>query len=200
MTPIPVTLVTENASQDPVTDALYLSILHDLRAQGMTYRDLADALGGSPAAWRFRDIGERSFTDEARQALRTFTDEFPPLPLTVGQVAEQMVDPDAAVYLVGGLPDGERVRRVLLLAKDGQVSVSANGTVSAAYASAETGDGGKGSVTHVISGAGAKRDTRYRPTVSACNRAWLKAQGLTVNGAIEGLRIRLDRDNEEGTT
>lgn len=44
------------------------------------------------------------------------------------------------------------------------------------------------------------RDTRHRLTVSAENKAWLDEKGLTADGAVSWLRIRLDRDNGQCQT
>jgi len=184
---IPVTVVTRNATQDPVTHDLYRQILADLRAQGMTYRSLAEAMGFSAAMWRFWERGERTLSREAMQALREFTDEFPAMPPTVQEVVAGMVDPDAAVHMIGELAAGELVRRVLLLANVGNVQISANGAITA-KTGLDTGEGDRTPVTPVTSTQGARRDKRFRPTVSAENKKWLKAKGLSADAAIERLR------------
>jgi len=175
---IPVTIVTANATQDPVTPDLYRQILADLRAQGMTYRQLADALGFSAAMWRFWERGERPLSREAMQALREFTDEFPAMPPTVAEVVAGMVHPDATVYMVGDLPTGDLVRRVLLLAQGGKVSVSANGTITAMA--------GHEAVTPVTQPR--PMDRRHRLTVSKANYEWLRTAGISADQAIERMK------------
>lgn len=212
MSTLPVTLVTKDASQDLLTDNDYRAIITGLREiNGWSYQRLADEAGHNGKAWwQAVEKGNRQIDEQGRNALRRLTDgELPEQPPSVTAVTEAMIHPDAAMYLVGALPVGERVRRVLMLA-DGDVAVYANGDVHAeslqAVLSASTQKdiqtGMCENVTHVtgqISSQGQSQNARsvrkyYRPALPVGLRERIEASGQSVESLVEaGLRA-LERE------
>jgi hypothetical protein len=130
---LPVTLVTQNATADELPDSLYLDILRSLvEVDKMSFQQLATVTGyASKAWWNLRYHGERSLNEEGKNALRRLSEEFEPQPMSVTSVTDKYIHPDAAMWLVGTLDDGEQVRRVVMVAEDGPVTINANGTVTA---------------------------------------------------------------------
>lgn len=190
---LPVTLVTQNASQDPLTDDDYRGIITGLREiNGWSYQRLADeAQHKSKAWWQMVEVGKRPLDEEGRNALRRLTDgELPEQPPSVTAVTEAMIHPDAAMYAVGTLPVGERFRRVLMLA-DGDVAIYANGDVSAkplqAVLSASTG---KGTETGMVENS--ERPTPIAPILGANEnaRSARKRSGVSVTRATEAQNER----------
>jgi hypothetical protein len=188
---IAVTLVTANASQDALTDADYLAIIDSLRGPlyGYSWQRIADETGyNSKAYWHQVSKGARQLDDEARNALRRVTDgELPEQPPSVAAVTDAMIDVDAAMYLIGALEPGERVRRVLMLA-DGDVAVYVNGEITAKPLQAVLSDFGNGhtqtgtpaNVTHVtgaVASVAANREPVYRPVFSTDEKATFEALG-----------------------
>lgn len=190
MTDLPVTLVTANASQDALTDADYIGIIDSLRTLfGYSWQKIADETGyNSKAWWSLVAQGKRQLDDEARNALRRVTDgELPEQLPSVQAVVEHMVDVDAAMYLVGALEPGERVKRVLMLA-DGDVAVYVNGEITAKPLQAvlsdssnvDTQTGTPANVTHVtgaVAAQGASREPVYRPVFSTDEKATFESMG-----------------------
>ena len=133
MNQLPVTLVTQNASIDSVSSAIYLDILKSLvEVDKMPFQAIATATGHmSKAWWNLRYHGVRTLDEDGKNALRRMSEEFPPQPPSVTAVTERMVHPDAAIWLVGDLADGEQVRRVVLVAGAENAAVSVNGTLQA---------------------------------------------------------------------
>jgi hypothetical protein len=188
---IAVTLVTANASVDALTDADYLRIIDSLRGPlyGYSWQRIADETGyNSKAYWHQVSKGARQLDDEARNALRRVTDgELPEQPPSVQAVTDAMVHPDAAMYLVGALEPGERVRRVLMLA-DGDVAVYVNGEITAKplqcvlsdSSNVDTQTGTPHNVTHVtgaVGSVGANREPCYRPKFSVDEKETFEALG-----------------------
>lgn len=200
---LPVTLVTQNATHDSLSDADYRAIITGLREiSGWSYQRLADEAGHNGKAWwQMVEVGKRAIDEQGRNALRRLTDgELPPQPPSVTAVTEAMIDADAAMWLVGTLEPGERVRRVLMLA-DGDVAVYANGSVSAkplqAVLSPATDEGIQTgtheNVTRVTvprNGHGENQNARsarkyWRPALSPELRAKVDAAGVDVEALIE---------------
>jgi hypothetical protein len=188
MSNLPVTLVTQNASQDAVTDAVYLDILKSLiDVDGRSFQWIADKSEyASKAWWNLRYHGKRPFDEESKNALRRLSEEFPQQPPSVTSVTDSMVDPDAAMYLVGALEPGERVRRVLMLADSGAITVHANGTVEAYIHPNET----LHPVTPTVEAQGAKQEQRrHRLTVAPDDYEWMQQNGYqSVSDMIKKLR------------
>jgi len=201
--PLAVTLVTQNATADTLTDDTYLAILRSLvDVDGMSFQKLADATGyASKAWWNLRYHGKRPLDEEGKNALRKISEEFPPQPPSVTAVTDAMIHPDAAMYLVGELEPGERVRRVLMVAGSDAVTVYANGTVEAVLSHADS-DMAKLSaiatdapVTAVTLTQGAKREKDYRPRLSLEVKERIMASGATVEQLIEaGLQAMEGRE------
>jgi hypothetical protein len=187
---IAVTLVTANASKDALTDADYIGIIDSLRTLfGYSWQKIADETGyNSKAWWSLVAQGKRQLDDEARNALRRVTDgELPEQPPGVADVTQRMVHPDAAMYLIGALEPGERVKRVLMLA-DGDVAVYVNGEITAKplqavlsdFGDTDTQTGTPANVTHVtgaVAAQGANREPVYRPVFSVEDRERFDSMG-----------------------
>lgn len=200
---LPVTLVTKDASQDPLTDDDYRAIITGLREiNGWSYQRLADEAGHNGKAWwQAVEKGNRAIDEQGRNALRRLTDgELPPQPPSVTSVTDAYIHHDAAMYVIGALPVGERVRRVLMLA-DGDVAIYANGDIHAEPLQAVLGGfvtkdiqtGARGNVTDVtpiapiLRGNQNARSARkyYRPALPPELRERVEASGVDVATLIE---------------
>lgn len=204
---LPVTLVTQNATKDALSDADYRAIITSLREiYGWSYQRLADEAGHNGKAWwQAVEKGNRQIDEQGRNALRRLTDgELPEQPPSVTAVTDAYIHPDAAMYLVGALPVGERVRRVLMLA-DGDAVIYANGEIHAkplqAVLSPVFDEGIQTDasenvtlVTGQISSHKENQNTRsarkyWRPALSPELREKVEAAGVDVEALIEaGLR------------
>jgi hypothetical protein len=194
----PVTLVTQNATADELPESLYLDILRSLvEVDKMSFQQLADATShASKAWWNLRYHGKRPIDEEGKNALRKLSEEFPPQPPSVSSVTERMIHPDAAMWLVGTLDDGEQVRRVVMVAEDGPVTINANGTVTAERTGAVLSDFDidmDGSVNLNVGEQEPRRYTRnngsqrpsYRPRLPLTLKERIEADGRTVEQLIE---------------
>lgn len=133
---LPVTLVTQNASQDSPDD-FYMEELMKLwnGPAERKYPKLMRLLGEPvkrKAWWHHRIKGTRTtFGPNERSMIRAAVDNGPPVQPSVTAVTDAMVHPDAAMFLVGTLEPGERVERVLMLADSREITIHANGAVTA---------------------------------------------------------------------
>jgi len=184
---IPVQRLTIHASQDNLTDEDYLDIYNEVRKQDPTDKDsyavslaqfiTASGSQYSKAAWSKYHRGELDLNRTMRSELRRAVG-LDPLPPTLHEIMDD-VHPDAEVVRMGNEP----VNRVILTGVTGRLSLSLNGSVTLADASAQ-----ETPITSVISTQGARRDKRHRLTVTSENYEWLQGAGVTVNEAIERLR------------
>jgi hypothetical protein len=190
MTQLPVKKITENASADPVD---YLAILNSLRGPLYNYswQRIADETGyNSKSWWRFVALGERELDEDSKNALRRLTEgELPPQPPSVTAVTADYIHPDAAMYMIGELEPGERVRRVLMLAGSDAVTVYANGTVEA-VAGASTPASAENAAMPAVEAQGASGDTRqrkayWRPCLPLDLQQRAEAAGLDIQQLIE---------------
>ena len=183
MNNLPVTLVTKDASQDAVSDAVYLDILKALvEVDKMSFQQLATATGyASKAWWNLRYHGKRPIDEAGKNALRLLSQGFPPQPPSVTAVTQKYIHPDAAMWLVGTLEDGEQVRRVVMLAGTENVQISVNGEVSAHTPAFEQ----EQATTPDFFNVGAKRESCYRPRLPLALKERIEADGRTVEQLIE---------------
>jgi hypothetical protein len=183
MNSLPVTLVTQDASQDAVSDAVYLDILRSLvEVDKMSFQQLADATGhASKAWWNLRYHGKRPIDEAGKNALRLLSQEFPPQPPSVTSVTQKYIHPDAAMWLVGTLEDDGQVRRVVMVAGTENVQIHANGEVTAHPSAFEP----LRAVTPDFSNVGAKRESCYRPRLPLTLKERIEVDGRTVEQLIE---------------
>lgn len=185
MTTIPVTTLTENAEVDPFADEDYIKGLRDLRDNGgpggkrLTNRQVQELLGStrSHTWWGLRLSGERTTLDQqAKNELRPWLDELPPLPEPVKDVVERTVDPNARIAQVGTPKDGEKTKLVLLVNTNGKPTTI------------KINDG------EVTAGTGVPRAERNEPrrhrlTTSTDEYQWMKENGYSsVSDLIEKIR------------
>ncbi|MBI1296680.1 hypothetical protein GC175_17125 [bacterium] len=201
---IPVTTVTKDATHDLIPDEMYLSGLRDLLANGTperagpwTYRQLIEAVDSqySPAWWNLRNREQRALTREGKSELRLALDDLPPLPASVTAVTEQMIHPDAEMLLIGLLPEGERVRRVLMIADSAEMQIHVNGTVQAWPVTPVTEPESAGMVEpdptpeQDGNGAGercyARNKRYYRPCLPVSLKERMEAAGLNIEEVLE---------------
>ena len=175
-----ITVVTANATQDALTDADYAEIYAELR-DGISLAKFCTLPGVessfSPATWNKWELGRLPLSRTMRNELRRGVG-MDALPLTIAECVAA-VDQDAEVVQIGDAP----ANRVILTGLVGRLSLSLNGSVTLADASAQ-----ETPITSVISTQGARRDKRHRLTVTSENYEWLQGAGVTVNEAIERLR------------
>lgn len=131
---LPVTLVTENASQDRLGEQDYREIYDEVRGFDEESGKYAVSLDEfvslarsefSKAAWSKYHRGDLALNRTMRNELRRAVG-MPMLPPTIADATAQ-VDADATVVQVGG----ETVRRVVLMGGDDEITVRWNGEVSA---------------------------------------------------------------------
>lgn len=120
-----VTLVTQNATHDDLTDSDYRDIYTELR-QGTSLDKLVCALGSaySKAQWHKYEGGQTPLTRPMRNELRAAVG-LPALPLTLAE-ALTCADPDAQVWRIGDdTPD-----RIVAVGRAVTGVVCVNGSVS----------------------------------------------------------------------
>jgi hypothetical protein len=197
---LPVTLVTVNAGRAE-DDETYMRELRNIRdgdnpeRRRLTLAEMVRLFGepeNRKAFWshRLSDPPTRTtFPPEARAAIRKAVGEAPLPP--VAEVVETLIDPNAAMYMIGDLEPGERVRRVLMLANSDSVQIYANGSISAYTHPIETLQ----PVTPPVAVQGAKREPVYRPVLSLAMKERIQASGATVEELIEaGLKAMEGRE------
>ena len=123
---IPVTVVTQNASQDDLTDTDYREIYQELREQHSLRDFVALAKSAkSIAYWSKYERGESGIGRAERNELRRAVGR-PALAPTVADALAD-VDEDAEVLAIGDKPKN----RVFLASKGESLTIYANGSVTA---------------------------------------------------------------------
>ena len=127
MTAIPVTVVTQNATHDSMTDSDYAEVFAELREQH-SLAQLCTLLQSkfSRALWNKYERGELPLSRTMRSELRVAVG-LPLLPPTVAEATAQ-ASPDAAVWQVGQGP----AEHVIMVASPEPLTLHINGAVSVA--------------------------------------------------------------------
>ena len=123
---IPVTVVTQNASQDDLTDTDYREMYQELREQH-SLRDFVALVTSarSIAFWSKYERGECALARQDKNELRRAVGWPALMPTVLDALAD--VDEDAEVLAIGDKPKN----RVFLASKGDTLTIYANGTVSA---------------------------------------------------------------------
>ncbi len=128
MTDLPVTVVTQNATHDSMTDADYSEVFAELREQH-SLAQLCTLLRSkfSRAQWNKYERGETALSRTMRNELRAAVG-LPVLPPTLDEVAAT-VNPDALVVKVGS----EAPHSVILVGIAESLTIGVNGCITALY-------------------------------------------------------------------
>lgn len=203
---LPVTLVTKDASQD-APDEFYMEGLQDLWRNGtpevpgpLDYPKLLALLGEpmSRKAWWHHRINRNrtTFGSEDRNKLRTAIDGVGPIRPPVTDVTAKLIHPDAEMCLIGELPEGEHVTRVMMIADNREMVIHLNGTITAKLVQADLRPlssnlaSSQGEATESPKKRNYTRNTRnhvpsYRPVLSLSLKERVQASGASVEDLIE---------------
>ena len=186
MTTIPVTLVTQNATHDDMTDTAYAEIFAELRQQH-SLAQLCELLHSkySRALWNKYERGDMQLTRQMRNELRAAVG-LPVLPPTVAEAAAA-ASPDAAVWQVGTGP----AEHVIMVASPEPLTLHVNGAVSAASGTAPCRQ--NGDVTEVTR-TGRKRRQYTRPVATVTQNSRRLALGAGWREIIEAGLSALERE------
>ncbi len=124
----PVSIITQNATRDDMTDADYGEIFAELREQH-SLAQLCELLRSkySRALWNKYERGDMQLTRTMRNELRAAVG-LPTLPPTLEEVAAT-VNPDALVVRVGS----DTPHSVILVGTAESLAIGVNGCISARY-------------------------------------------------------------------
>jgi hypothetical protein len=171
--------ITINASKDDLTEEDYRAIYDELR-EGISLDKFCGLIGTvyTKATWNNWENGKTRLTRPMKSELRRAV-ALPPLPATLHEVMDT-VDPDTEVVRIGD----QAVNRVILTGHVGTLNLALNGSVEVMDTYSQ-----ESPVISVTRGVGARRDRRFRPTVSLENRAWLEQENISADEAIDRLRL-----------
>lgn len=184
MTAIPVTVVTQKATHDSMTDSDYAEVFAELREQhSLAQLCLLLQSKFSRALWNKYERGEAPLSRQMRNELRAAVG-LPLLPPTIEDIAAT-VDPNALVVRVGE----EAPHSVVLVGTSKTALICVNGTISAH-------DTTESLEAHVTTVTRAQRRRYHRPVATEVQEARRAALDVSWQAVIEAGLAAMEGNRE----